>query len=85
VVSRAVGDVHPTKRSSPNNPKNKRGLNSILINVNASRVKPVVLHIRVFGHIGIITVGTGVGLAEAVLVLASIEGRSFGELIKPIR
>ncbi len=64
-----VADVHPIKRSSPNNPKNKRGLNSILINVNASRVKPVVFHIRVFGHIGIITVGAGVGLAEAVVVL----------------
>ena len=56
-----VTDVHPIKRRSPNNTKNKRGLNSILINVNASRVKHVVFHIRVFGHGEIITVGAEVG------------------------
>ena len=68
-----VTDVHPIRRRSPNNPKNKRGLNSILINVNASRAKHVVFHIRVFGHGGIITVGSEEGLAEAVVVLVECE------------
>ena len=69
VAVEGVPGSHPINRRSPNNPKNKRGLNSLLINENVSRIELVVFLTRVFRHGGIITAGAEVGLAEAVAIL----------------